>query len=132
MRRHGAVRAKRLRAVRARRLRGVVAAAGTFLAVVAGSVTVMTVTASSGTQPTVGQRCHAIDVASETRRSDVSGTGRTVAVIGDSYSLGLGLADPRASWPSRLQGRVVVDGFSGSGFSDAASACRGEGYHHRV
>ena len=113
--------------VRARGRGGLLAAAGVLLAVVAGSVTVMTVSASSGTQPSVGQRCHAIDVASERRRSDVSGTGPTVAVIGDSYSLGLGLPDPRASWPSRLRGRVVVDGFSGSGFSDAASACRGEG-----
>src|SRR5690349_11978197 len=112
--------------------RGGFAAAGVLLTVVAGSLTVMSVSASSGTQSTVGQRCHAIDVASERRRSDVSGTGPTVAVIGDSYSLGLGLADPRASWPSRLRGRVVVDGFSGSGFSGAASACRGEGYVHRV
>ncbi len=118
--------------VRPRGRRGAVAAAGLLLAGVAGSVTLMTVDASSGTQPTIGQRCHAIDVASERRRSDVSGTGPTVAVIVDSYSQGLGLADPRASWPSRLHGRVVVDGFSGSGFSDAASACHGEGYYHRV
>jgi acyl-CoA thioesterase I len=46
-----------------------------------------------------------------------------VVVIGDSWSAGLGLDRPAASWPSRLPGTVHVAGFSGSGFSAHASAC---------
>ena len=46
-----------------------------------------------------------------------------MVVIGDSYSVGLGLDEPHTSWPSRLTGRVHVSGFSGSGFSDRASGC---------
>ncbi|WP_181407476.1 SGNH/GDSL hydrolase family protein [Nocardioides sambongensis] len=43
-------------------------------------------------------------------------------VIGDSYSVGLGV-EPGQSWPTRLDGAVLVDGFSGSGFSREASGC---------
>ncbi len=46
-----------------------------------------------------------------------------VLVIGDSWSVGLGLARPADSWPSRLGGEVRVAGFSGSGFSRSASRC---------
>ena len=112
--------------------RWAVTAAGVVLAAVGGLVTVVAVSASSHAQPTVTERCHTIAVASEKRRATVAGTGPTVAVIGDSYSQGLGLDDARTSWPSRLSGTVVVDGFSGSGFSDAASPCRDEAYYHRV
>lgn len=52
-----------------------------------------------------------------------SGSGARTVVIGDSYSVGLGLDDPAASWPSQLSGRVHVAGFSGSGFSAGASGC---------
>ena len=110
----------------------VAAASGTALATVAGLVALVGLSTSSQAQPTVAEQCHSISVASERRRTEVSGTGTTVAVIGDSYSQGLGLADPRQSWPSRLEGTVVVDGFAGSGFSDAASPCRDEAYYHRV
>lgn len=53
----------------------------------------------------------------------VTGSGKRIVVIGDSWSAGLGLADISASWPSRLKGRVHVFGFSGSGFSAQASPC---------
>jgi acyl-CoA thioesterase-1 len=117
---------------RARGKRWALTAAGVVLATAAGLVVLMTTGASSRAQPTVAQRCHDIAVASGARHHAVTGSGPTVAVIGDSYSQGLGLADPRLSWPSRLAGRVVVDGFSGSGFSDAASPCPDEAYYHRV
>ena len=113
------------------RRRRAAAAAGAVLSLVAGIVSVV-MTVSSHAAPTVAESCRAIAIASAVRRAEVTGTGPTVAVIGDSYAQGRGLADPRQSWPSRLPGRVVVDGFSGSGFSDAASPCAGEGYQHRV
>ena len=62
--------------------------------------------------------------------------GRRVTVIGDSYSVGLGLARPVDSWPSRiaasLGARVHVDGFSGSGFSAGASDCGQVSYADRA
>ncbi len=70
-------------------------------------------------------RCRAFADASASRlahEAPAVGAGRVV-VIGDSYSVGLGLDDPLTSWPSRLPGRVRVAGFSGSGFSAAASPC---------
>ena len=61
----------------------------------------------------------------------VTGTGPEVLVIGDSYSVGLGVK-PAESWPTYLPGRVRVDGFSGSGFSYAASGCPGVDYATRA
>src|SRR5699024_3990527 len=61
--------------------------------------------------------------AAAARAAHDTGAGPRVVVIGDSYSVGLGLDDPRASWPSRLPGRGHVAGFSGSGFSLRASGC---------
>jgi acyl-CoA thioesterase-1 len=62
----------------------------------------------------------------------VSGHGERVVVIGDSYSVGLGLRDPKQSWPSRLPGRVHVFGFSGSGFSPRSSECPDVAYDVRA
>lgn len=70
-----------------------------------------------------GDRCARFARVSAERASADTGHGRRVAVIGDSYSVGLGLEDPQRSWPSRLTGRVHVAGFSGSGFSAVASPC---------
>ncbi len=53
-------------------------------------------------------------------------------MIGDSYSVGLGLTRAAESWPSRLPGRVHVSGFSGSGFSDRASGCGGVSFADRA
>lgn len=61
----------------------------------------------------------------------VTGTGPEVLVIGDSYSVGVGVG-PDRSWPVRLPGRVRVDGFSGSGFSVGASACGDVSYASRA
>lgn len=69
------------------------------------------------------ERCARNQADSEQRARLDAGTGRRIAVIGDSYSVGLGLDDLADSWPSRLPGRVHVEGFSGSGFSQGASAC---------
>lgn len=80
--------------------------------------------------------CRAIAAASELRARQVAGEGPTVAVIGDSYSQGHRLAEPGHSWPRMLSEelpvRVVVDGFAGSGFSDAASACTTVAYADRA
>lgn len=70
-----------------------------------------------------GERCDRFALAAAARAERDTGTGRRVVVIGDSYSVGLGLDDPDTSWPSRLPGRVHVAGFSGSGFSLRASGC---------
>ncbi len=53
---------------------------------------------------------------------DGDGVLADVLVIGDSYSVGLGVGEGQA-WPNRLPGRVRVDGFSGSGYSRDASGC---------
>ena len=68
-------------------------------------------------------RCQRFAADSRVRAAEVTGQGERVVVIGDSWSAGLGLAHPAASWPSRLPGRVHVAGFSGSGFSAHASPC---------
>lgn len=68
-------------------------------------------------------RCDRFATDAAARAAQVSGTGEDLLVIGDSYSAGLGLGDPSASWPSRLPGTVHVAGFSGSGFSRSASPC---------
>ncbi|GAA4698942.1 SGNH/GDSL hydrolase family protein [Nocardioides conyzicola] len=68
-------------------------------------------------------RCERFSADSRTRAAAVTGSGERVVVIGDSWSAGLGLDRSSRSWPSRLDGRVHVAGFSGSGFSSHASPC---------
>lgn len=60
------------------------------------------------------------------------GTSPTIVVVGDSWSVGLGLDDPATAWPSRLPGRVHVAGYSGSGFSEDASPCGAVSYADRA
>ena len=57
------------------------------------------------------------------RAALVTGSGERVLVIGDSWSVGLGLDDLDRSWARDLPGEVHVAGFSGSGFSAGASGC---------
>lgn len=78
------------------------------------------------------RRCERFAAASEARAAIVTGTGERVVVIGDSYSVGLRLAHPSRSWPSRLDGRVRVAGFSGSGFSQHASTCARSSFADRA
>lgn len=66
------------------------------------------------------------------RAAAVTGAGERVVVIGDSWSVGFGLAALERSWPSRLDARVRVAGFSGSGFSATASPCPGVGFAARA
>lgn len=68
-------------------------------------------------------RCDRFARTSLARAERDTGAGQRVVVIGDSYSVGLGLDEPADSWTSRLPGRVHVAGFSGSGFSSRASGC---------
>lgn len=64
---------------------------------------------------------------SDARERAASDAGERAAtlVIGDSWSVGLGLDDLTGSWPSQLgpSDEVRVAGFSGSGFSSRASGC---------
>ena len=76
-------------------------------------------------------RCTEFRAAARERSELVTGSGDDVLVIGDSYSVGLGV-DASQSWPTWLPGRVHVDGFSGSGFSRAASACGDLSYGARA
>ena len=77
-------------------------------------------------------RCDRFTAAQEARAAAVSGRGERVVVIGDSWSAGYGLANPSQSWPARLHGRVYVDGFPGSGFSEHASGCHLVSYADRA
>jgi acyl-CoA thioesterase-1 len=76
-------------------------------------------------------RCTEFRAAARERAELVTGSGRDVLVIGDSYSVGLGV-QPWQSWPTRLAGRVRVEGFSGSGFSREASPCGDQSYGARA
>lgn len=76
-------------------------------------------------------RCAVRSERAEKRADLVTGSGPEVLVIGDSYSVGVGVG-PDRSWPVRLPGRVRVDGFSGSGFSVGASACGDLSYATRA
>lgn len=89
-----------------------------LLVVVAATLTVLTTRARAS----VG-RCERFAAESAARAEQVSGSGERVVVIGDSYSVGLGLENPESSWPSRLAGTIQVAGFSGSGFSAGDSPC---------
>ena len=86
----------------------------------------------------VAERCDRFERTAAARIATDSGApdGRRVTVIGDSYSVGLGLDRALDSWPARLAGpldaRVHVDGFSGSGFSARASACGPVSYATRA
>ena len=68
-------------------------------------------------------RCERFAAASADRAGVVTGDGRAVLVVGDSYAAGLLVEDPVSAWPARLEGRLRVAGFSGSGFSREASGC---------
>ena len=73
---------------------------------------------------------HAVDAAA--RAQVVTGAGEPITVIGDSWTVGLGLSDLSGSWPSQLPGRVTVAGFSGSGFARHASHCGDRAFATRV
>lgn len=77
-------------------------------------------------------RCERFEKASVARAAHVTGSGERVVVIGDSWSAGLGLDQPATSWPTRLQGRIHVAGFSGSGFSAKSSPCKGVSFADRA
>jgi len=95
-------------------------------------VGVLTLLVSGGAKGDTAAHCARLTVQSQAREHMVTGHGRRIVIIGDSYSVGLGLRRPEASWPSRLDGRVHVFGFSGSGFSTHASACTEVSYADRA
>ena len=77
-------------------------------------------------------RCRTHQADSRERAAAVAGAGPRTLVIGDSWSVGLGLDDLHASWPSRLAGRTRVAGFSGSGLSAEASPCPSASFAERA
>jgi acyl-CoA thioesterase-1 len=77
-------------------------------------------------------RCERFTDQEQARAAAVTGTGAPLLVIGDSWSSGYGLGTPASSWPARLPGRVYVDGFPGSGFSEHASSCTSVAYADRA
>ncbi len=79
-----------------------------------------------------GSYCARHAVQASERARIVTGSGDPVVVIGDSWSVGLGLERLESSWPARLPGRVRVEGFSGSGFSRSASPCGDESFGTRT
>jgi len=86
-------------------------------------VGVVSLLVSGGARGVDAAHCAHLTTQSVAREHMVTGHGERVVVIGDSYSVGLGLREPSLSWPSRLPGRIHVYGFSGSGFSTHASGC---------
>lgn len=109
--------------------RRVLAGLAAFIAVVVGLVVVTGAAWSSEAQQ---RRCDRLAAARLDRAAEVTGSGESVLVIGDSWSAGRGLDHPADSWPSQLPGRVHVDGFTGSGFSRHASPCASRAYADRV
>ena len=81
---------------------------------------------------TDARHCARLANVSAERAAADAGVGDSVVVIGDSYSVGLGLDRPAQSWPAQLDGRVHVAGFSGSGFSDRASGCDAASFADRA
>ena len=102
---------------------------GALVAVLVGVVSLLV---SGGARGVNTEHCARLEAQSQLREHLVTGHGSRVVVIGDSYSVGLGLRRPETSWPSRIPGRVQVYGFSGSGFSAHASACPGVSYADRA
>ena len=77
-------------------------------------------------------RCQQHRIDARDRAGIVTGEGEPVLVIGDSWSVGLGQDDLGRSWAAELPGEVHVRGFSGSGFSAAASGCGRVSFHDRA
>lgn len=77
-------------------------------------------------------RCQQHRLDARERSALVTGEGTRTLVIGDSWSVGLGLDDLGASWARELPGEVHVAGFSGSGFSARASGCGRVSFHDRA
>ena len=112
---NGTVLSRGLLLLRARRRLVVLTAFAVLATLVASNVLAARASGAS--------HCERFDAASAQRAKVVTGSGERVVVIGDSWSVGLGLPRPSQSWPSRLSGEVHVAGFSGSGFSNRASGC---------
>ncbi|WP_148613868.1 SGNH/GDSL hydrolase family protein [Nocardioides rubriscoriae] len=110
-----------------------VLAAGAGVLVLALVVTAVAVVRATGggVDTGVAARCARATARSAEQAAHDTGAGPDVVVIGDSYSVGAG-TDPRTSWPHRLPGRVHVEGFSGSGFSEGASPCGAVSYADRA
>ena len=94
--------------------------AGLVVALIAATWTTLAMERARGS---AAARCQQHAADADVRARLVTGQGEAITVIGDSWTVGLGLGDLGSSWPSRLPGRVSVAGFSGSGFSKHASRC---------
>lgn len=95
-----------------------------------GVLAVLTVVQPAVSRPP--DRCTQFAQASRTLAENPTGSGRRIAVVGDSYAAGLALEDPATAWTRRLPGRVQVFAFSGSGFARRSSSCVAVAYFQRV
>lgn len=107
-------------------------------AVLLTALATLAVVLAGGAAPVLGQdgddgeRCARFVLQSQARERVLTGRGPLVAVLGDSYAVGLGLRTPERSWAAALPGRVRVHGFSGSGFAAGSSPCLGASFPERV
>lgn len=76
--------------------------------------------------------CERLALSRQKRLAFVTGTGRPVLVIGDSWSTGAKLPPGVRDWTEFLGGQVRVDGVPGSGFSHSALGCVGLSYGARA
>lgn len=83
-------------------------------------VVVPTTTADAADVPSY---CSDYVQESRVREARVTGTGERVTVLGDSYALGVGLADPTQDWTSLVPGQIRVFAFGGSGYGADSSPC---------
>ncbi|MFL6108833.1 MAG: SGNH/GDSL hydrolase family protein [Marmoricola sp.] len=81
------------------------------------------VQSAHATAPAAPGYCTSYVAEAQQRTARVTGSGRRITVLGDSYALGIGLRDKSQDWVSTLQGRVSVFAFGGSGFAASASPC---------
>ncbi|RZI80622.1 MAG: SGNH/GDSL hydrolase family protein [Microbacterium sp.] len=102
---------------------------GTAVALV-GVLTALTL--AQPARSSAPDRCTQFALDSRALARTTTGTGRRVAVIGDSYAAGLALTDPATAWTRRLPGQVQVFAFSGSGFARASSSCHDVAYDQRA
>ena len=96
-------------------------AAGAALVVV-GAVVALVVSGSPPEEPEAAAPCWAVlEAQRDLGPGPVTSGSPTVVVLGDSFSLGIGVAGPEVAWPAalgeRLGAEVVVDGVGGTGFT---------------
>jgi len=111
---------RRLPAMTRQRL-WIAAAAGLLLVVTAGLAVALSQEPPEREFP--GTCDAALELRDRQLTEPLTDGDRTIAVLGDSYSQGQGLAGPEEAWPAvlgeRLDAEVVLDGVGSTGFTTA-------------